>query len=134
MSQPFRAGFLVPGHHQLVSFMRVSSTSGWHQLLRTPQISQPTQAPSRSPLHLPVHTVPFPRNPAAHLHEALPSGSRRQLQWGRVNGIFRETRCSTYDLLPFSPASSPQPMKHSRLSLPTVCGDSLFLPQSHNCQ
>lgn len=32
-------------------------------------------------LHLPVQTVPFPWNPAAHLHEALPSGSRRQLQW-----------------------------------------------------
>lgn len=37
--------------------------------------------PPQLPLHLPVQTVPFPWNPAAHLHEALPSGSRRQLQW-----------------------------------------------------
>ena len=41
-------------------------------------------------LDLPVQTVPFPWNPAAHLHEAVPSGLRRQLQQERASGVCRE--------------------------------------------
>lgn len=45
---------------------------------------------SKSLLHLPVHTVPFPWNPAAHLHEAVPSGSRRQLPGERASAVCRK--------------------------------------------
>lgn len=60
--------------------------SAVRQSLDVPPIPQPRQfAP-----HLPVQTVPFPWNPAAHLHEPVPSGLRRQLRGGRTNGVNRK--------------------------------------------